>query len=122
MKKLMTIGVLLLGMTSYGQLQTFVNHYSKFISDVNDVKSEVAATNVTAIFNEGGKNVVVVFINGNAHRYFQTSEVEKSKTVSGVEYQLIKTVRESDGGIVLVQLFDDTLRLLSGGDYIEFFN
>ncbi len=122
MKKLMTIGVFLLGMTSYGQLQTFVNHYSKFISDVNDVKSEVAATNVTAIFNESGKNVVVVFINGNAHRYFQTSAVEKSKTVSGVEYQLIKTVREDDGGIVLVQLFDDTLRLLSGGDYIEFFN
>ena len=121
MKKLFLTASLLACTAAFSQLETFVKNYTYFITDIDGVKSEAAKTNVTAVFNEDNKNVVVVYINGNVHRYFQTSNVSEEKTVSGYKFQLIQTVRESDGGVVQVQLFDNNLRLLFGSDYIEFF-
>ena len=120
-KKLFLTASLLVCTAAFSQLETFVKNYEYFITDIDGVKSEAAKTNVTAVFNEDNKNVVVVYINGNVHRYFQTSNVSEEKTVSGYKFQLIQTVRESDGGIVQIQLFDNNLRLLFGSDYIEFF-
>ena len=120
MKKLLLIGALLLCTLTYSQVTTFVRKYTYFVSQINGVKSEVQSTSVTAVFNENNENTIVVYINGNTHRYFQISKPEEGVTTSGVSYQTIDAVREVDGTTITVQLFENNLRLIFGGDYIEF--
>lgn len=120
MKKIFLITALLVCSVMFSQSTTFVRKYDNFVTKIDGVESEVQPTSVTAVFNEGGKNTIVVYINGNVHRYFQVSEPKEDVTNNGSSYQIIEAVRESDGSEVSIQLFENNLRLIIGGSYIEF--
>lgn len=125
MKKLLLGMMLLLAIaTSYSQ-DTFVRKYTSMISTKNDVSEKQVSANLTVVFNPSGENGVRFhYGNGNVTEYYQTSNLETGKTVSGEEYQLIEIVDKKDGYQITLQLFDKigVLRLIfSAGNTIEFY-
>ena len=122
MKTILTILTILISTVTFSQSTTFVKKYTTYITDVNDVKSAEDTADVTVVFNEDGKNIIVMYVNSVVTRYYQVSEVQKGNTTNGTEYQAFECVQESDGKKVMLQLFENNFRVHHGSNFIEFFN
>ena len=123
MKKLiLSLLFLTFSITSFSQ--TFVKKYTSVIKKVNGVLSEWQNTSLTVVFNEKETgDIVFYYSDGSAKRFHQVSNVEKDKTKSGEEYQMINCIDSKDGFEVSIILFDDssTLRVFLGDNsFVEF--
>lgn len=114
--------VLLLIGTSFVSIaqETFVNKYTSYVTNIKDVISEMKATEVTIVFNEGNTTDIVVYAKSGAKRFYRTGEVRKGKTNGGYEYQWVDCIQEETGYKASIQLFDDACRIFFDADYVEY--
>ena len=120
MKKLLF--VLLLTATSIvaiGQ-ETFVRKYTSFVTNVNDVVSEMKPIEVTFVFNEEKTSDIVIHGLETEKRFYKTGKVIEGKTTGGNEYQWVDCIQEKTGYKVSIQLFDPAVRIFIGNDYVEY--
>jgi hypothetical protein len=120
MKKILF--VLLLSATTFVSLaqETFVYKYTSFITNINDVKSEMKPIEVTFVFNEGTSTDIVVYGQGEEKRFYRTGGVTEGKTTGGYEYQWVDCVQAKTGYKASIQLFTDAVRIFMKGDYVEY--
>jgi hypothetical protein len=119
--KTLVITLLLISTVTFSQSTTFVKKYSNYLTSVEDIKSAEMEADATVVFNEHGKNVIVLYVNGSITKYYQLSSIEKGKTPNGSEYQAFECIQESDGQKVMLQLFENNFRIHHGSNFIEFF-
>ena len=101
---------------------TFVYKYTSYITNINDVQSEMKPTDITFVFNDGKTTDIVVYGQGEEKRFFRTGDITKGKTTGGYEYQWVDCVQEKTGYKASIQLFDDAVRIFMKGDYVEYQN
>jgi hypothetical protein len=120
MKKILF--VLLLSATTFVSLaqETFVYKYTSFITNINDVKSEMKPIEVTFVFNEGTSTDIVVYGQGEEKRFYRTGGITEGKTTGGYEYQWVDCVQAKTGYKASIQLFTDAVRIFMKGDYVEY--
>jgi hypothetical protein len=120
MKKILF--VLLLTATTFVSLaqETFVYKYTSFITNINDVKSEMKPIEVTFVFNEGTSTDIVVYGQGEEKRFYRTGGITEGKTTGGYEYQWVDCVQAKTGYKASIQLFTDAVRIFMKGDYVEY--
>jgi hypothetical protein len=113
---------LLLTATSFVAIaqDTFVYKYTSYITNINDVQSEMKPTDITFVFNDGKTTDIVVYGQGEEKRFFRTGDISKGKTTGGYEYQWVDCVQEKTGYKASIQLFDDAVRIFMKGDYVEY--
>lgn len=99
---------------------TFVYKYTSYITNINDVQSEMKPTDITFVFNDGKTTDIVVYGQGEEKRFFRTGDISKGKTTGGYEYQWVDCVQEKTGYKASIQLFDDAVRIFMKGDYVEY--
>ena len=99
---------------------TFVEKYTSYVTNVNDVISEPKTASVTIIFNEGDTTDIVVYATDKPMRFYRTGKITNDKTNGGYSYQLVTCIDSESGKEVHIQLFDDACRIFMGGDYIEY--
>jgi hypothetical protein len=99
---------------------TFVYKYTSYITNINDVQSEMKPTDITFVFNDGKTTDIVVYGQGEEKRFFRTGDITKGKTTGGYEYQWVDCVQEKTGYKASIQLFDDAVRIFMKGDYVEY--
>ena len=118
MKKILF--VLLLSATTFVSLaqETFVYKYTSFITNINDVKSEMKPIEVTFVFNEGTSTDIVVYGQGEEKRFYRTGGITEGKTTGGYEYQWVDCVQAKTGYKASIQLFTDAVRIFMKGDYV----
>ena len=100
--------------------ETFVYKYTSYVTNINDVVSEMKPTEITFVFNEGTTTDIVVYGFEEEKRFYRTGEVSKGKTTGGFEYQWVDCVQEKTGYKASIQLFDDAVRIFMKGDYVEY--
>ena len=98
---------------------TFVRKYTSYITKIDDKLSDWEDTDLTVVFNEKNTNNVVFYYPDKVKTFYKIGTVEKDKTKSGEEYQLIECL-DDEGVKLSLQLFADALRLIVNGGYIEF--
>ena len=120
MKKLLF--ALLLTATTFVSLaqETFVNKYTSYVTNINDVISEMKSTQITFVFNEGNTTDIVVYGLEEEKRFYRTGGVTEGKTTSGFEYQWVDCVQAKTGYKASIQLFTDAVRIFMKGDYVEY--
>jgi hypothetical protein len=124
MKKLFLIASLLINLMMYSQ-ERFVREYSYCISNTNGVNSEPQPFNTVAIFNDDEEFNHLIYLNGVKFKFMQISDTEKKTTTKGKEaYQGFEAIRESDGKLVYIQLFEEgNLRIIvNSKDFVEYLN
>ena len=99
---------------------TFVYKYTSYITNINDVQSEMKPPDITFVFNDGKTTDIVVYGQGEEKRFFRTGDITKGKTTGGYEYQWVDCVQEKTGYKASIQLFDDAVRIFMKGDYVEY--
>lgn len=83
---------------------------------------EWKTVSITVVFNEKDTDdVVFYYADGTTKRFHKIGGVEKDKTYSGDEFQIIECIEATEGYKVAIQYFDDTtLRVLLGnGSFVE---
>ena len=120
MKKLL-FALLLTAITFVSLAQeTFVNKYTSYVTNINDVISEMKPTQITFVFNEGTTTDIVVYGLEEEKRFYRTGEVSKGKTTGGFEYQWVDCVQAKTGYKASIQLFDNAVRIFMKADYVEY--
>ena len=99
---------------------TFVYKYTSYITNINDVQSEMKPTDITFVFNDGKTTDIVVYGQGEEKRFFRTGDITKGKTTGGFEYQWVDCVQAKTGYKASIQLFDNSVRIFMKGDYVEY--
>jgi len=122
MKTILTFLMLLISTITFSQSKTFVKKYLNYLTSIDDIKSAEMEADATVVFNEHGKNVIVLYVNASITKYYQLSQIENGKTTNGSEYQAFECIQESDGQKVMLQLFENNFRIHHGSNFIEFFN
>jgi hypothetical protein len=120
MKKILF--VLLLTTTTFVSIaqETFVYKYTSFVTNINDVVSEMKPTEVTFVFNDGTTTDIVVYGQGEEKRFYRTGGVTEGKSTGGYEYQWVDCVQAKTGYKASIQLFDNAVRIFMKGDYVEY--
>ena len=127
MKKLL-LGALLslsLLMSAQEEKGVFTEKYTKFIITTDDVAGKVQYSNITVVYNENDTNDIGIYLSDSKMLLYSSGKIEKGKTTSGMEYQLVKCIVKDSGKLVALQLFADVLRIFTNEAYtdsIQFFN
>ena len=100
--------------------ETFVYKYTSYVTNINDVVSEMKPTEITFVFNEGTTTDIVVYGFEEEKRFYRTGEVSKGKTTGGFEYQWVDCVQAKTGYKASIQLFDNAVRIFMKADYVEY--
>jgi len=100
--------------------ETFVYKYTSYVTNINDVVSEMKPTEVTFVFNEGKTTDIVVYGLGEEKRFYRTGGVTEGKTTGGYKYQWVDCVQANTGYKASIQLFADAVRIFMKGDYVEY--
>ena len=100
--------------------ETFVYKYTSYVTNINDVVSEMKPTEITFVFNEGTTTDIVVYGLEEEKRFYRTGEVSKGKTTGGFEYQWVDCVQAKTGYKASIQLFDNAVRIFMKADYVEY--
>ena len=100
--------------------ETFVYKYTSYVTNINDVVSEIKPTQVTFVFNEGTTTDIVVYGLGEEKRFYRTGGITTGKTTGGYEYQLVDCIQSKTGYKASIQLFADAVRIFMKGDYVEY--
>ena len=100
--------------------ETYVYKYTSYITNINDVQSEMKPTDITFVFNDGKTTDIVVYGQGEEKRFFRTGDITKGKTTGGFEYQWVDCVQAKTGYKASIQLFDNSVRIFMKGDYVEY--
>lgn len=119
MKKLVLGALLLLSMSASAQ-GTFVIKYTTFLTNINDVKSELKFSDTTFVFNDENTTDIVVYGLPEEIRYYRTGKITESETTGGHKYQLVDCIQAKTGTRATIQLFDTAVRVFLGNDYIEY--
>lgn len=122
MKKLILVAFLLFSGLVFSQSETYVRTYKGFVTEIEGVKSECKESRAVVIFHPGGRNEIIVNVNSATVRYFQISTSEKSKNDKGVSYEVVECIKETNGKIVMLHIYPETLRIYIENDYVEFLN
>lgn len=120
MKKLLLILILFFTTIVVFAQNTFVYKYTTYVTNINDVMSEMKPTQTTFVFNEGNSTDIVVYQDGDTKRFYRTGGITKGKTKGGYDYQLVDCIQDKTGYKASIQLFDDAVRIFMQGDYIEY--
>ena len=120
MKKLLF--VFLLTTTTFVALaqETFVYKYTSYVTNINDVQSEMKPTEITFVFNDGTSTDIVVYGQGDEKRFYRTGGITEGKTTGGFKYQWVDCVQAKTGYKASIQLFADAVRIFMKGDYVEY--
>ena len=121
MKKLLIItAFLMFTLTSISQ-KTFVKKYTSYITVNTETKTKSAweDLDLTVVFNEKETDNIVMYYPDRVKKLYKVGVVENGKTTDGDSYQAIECI-DDEGDKVYLQLFQDGLRLLITGAYIEF--
>lgn len=100
--------------------ETFVYKYTSYVTNINDVVSEMKPTEVTFVFNEGTTTDIVVYGLDEEKRFYRTGGITKGKTTGGYEYQWVDCIQSKTGYKASIQLFADAVRIFMKGDYVEY--
>jgi hypothetical protein len=119
MKKILFVLLLTTTFVSIAQ-ETFVYKYTSFVTNINDVVSEMKPTEVTFVFNDGTTTDIVVYGQGEEKRFYRTGGVTEGKSTGGYEYQWVDCVQAKTGYKASIQLFDNAVRIFMKGDYVEY--
>jgi len=125
MKKLLLGTLLLLSMSMFSQEGAFVRKYTKYIITLNSVLGECKDGESTIVYNEGNTTNIGIYLGSEKILLYTVGKVEKGKTTSGSEYQIVRCVNQSSGKNVWLQLFDTEVRIFTNEaftDAIEYFN
>lgn len=109
----------LFGVSLCNAQDSFVKKYTSYITKTNDKLSEWEDTDLTVVFNEKGTNNVVLYYPGKTKTFYKIGNIEKDKTKSGEDYQVIQCV-DDDGNKLSLQLFVDAMRIIFDGGFVEF--
>jgi|LauGreSBDMM110SN_4_FD.fasta_scaffold26413_2 hypothetical protein len=120
MKKLLLI--MLFGLSGFmvNAQDTFVRKYTTYVTNINNVVSEMKPLDITFVFNEGNSTDIVVYGLSEVKRFYRTGAISKSKTTGGFEYQWVDCIQVSTGYKASIQLFDEAVRIFMKGDYVEY--
>lgn len=99
---------------------TFVYKYTSYVTNINDVQSEMKPTEITFVFNDGNSTDIVVYGQGEEKRFYRTGDITEGKTTGGFKYQWVDCVQEKTGYKASIQLFDNAVRIFMKGDYVEY--
>ena len=99
---------------------TFVRKYTTYVTNINNVVSEMKPLDITFVFNEGNSTDIVVYGLSEVKRFYRTGAISKSKTTGGFEYQWVDCIQVSTGYKASIQLFDEAVRIFMKGDYVEY--
>lgn len=100
--------------------ETFVYKYTSYSTNIDNVASEMKATEVTFVFNEGTTTDIVVYGQGDEKRFYRTGGITEGKTTGGYEYQWVDCVQAKTGYKASIQLFTNAVRIFMKGDYVEY--
>jgi hypothetical protein len=100
--------------------ETFVYKYTSYVTNINDVVSEMKPTEVTFVFNEGTTTDIVVYGLDEEKRFYRTGGITKGKTTGGYEYQWVDCIQSKTGYKASIQLFSNAVRIFMKGDYVEY--
>lgn len=120
MKKLLLIMLFVLSGFMVNAQDTFVRKYTTYVTNINNVVSEMKPLDITFVFNEGNSTDIVVYGLSEVKRFYRTGAISKSKTTGGFEYQWVDCIQVSTGYKASIQLFDEAVRIFMKGDYVEY--
>ena len=100
--------------------ETFVYKYTSYVTNINDVVSEMKPTQVTFVFNEGTSTDIVVYGLDEEKRFYRTGGITEGKTTGGFKYQWVDCIQSNTGYKASIQLFEDAVRIFMKGDYVEY--
>lgn len=100
--------------------KTFVYKYTSYVTNINDVVSEMKPTQVTFVFNEGTSTDIVVYGLDEEKRFYRTGGITEGKTTGGFKYQWVDCIQSNTGYKASIQLFEDAVRIFMKGDYVEY--
>lgn len=120
MKKLLfTILFTTISLSAFAQ-DTFVEKYTSYSMNTDNVLSEMKPIDVTFVFNEGNTTDIVIYGLSEVKRFYRTGDIKKGKTTGGYEYQLVDCIQSKTGTLTVIQLFDTAVRIFIGEDYVEY--
>ena len=120
MKKILLIMIFALSGFMVNAQDTFVEKYTTYATNVNDVLSELKAMDVTFVFNEGNSTDIVIYGLSEVKRFYRIGAISEGKTTGGFKYQWVDCVQVSNGNKASIQLFDEAVRVFIGADYVEY--
>lgn len=120
MKKILLIMLFALSGFMVNAQDTFVEKYTTYATNVNDVLSELKAMDVTFVFNEGNSTDIVIYGLSEVKRFYRIGGISEGKTTGGFKYQWVDCVQVSTGNKASIQLFDEAVRVFIGADYVEY--
>jgi hypothetical protein len=100
--------------------KTFVEKYTSYVTNINDITSETKIASVTIIFNAEDTTDILIYTSDSPKRLYRTGEIINGKSNGGFEYQLVNCIDSETGKQVIVQLFKDACRVFMESDYIEY--
>lgn len=127
MKKILLIAVMLLSLSLFSQESkgVFVRDYTKFIVTKNNIKESEKLGKVSVVYNEGNTTNIAIYYTNKKILLYSSGNVQTGKTTNGQEYQAVKCINSEDNSVIVLQLFDNELRIFTDlllNNSIEFYN